>query len=91
MKLLNLYLCSIIALSSYGCAEIKPPFSQEQFLAAKEQCRAVDAYIIKGAPNAIGFYGSSDDHMRQAKCFKEKLAGTDVQTVVIGSRLYQTR
>jgi hypothetical protein len=72
-----------------GCADRKPPFSPDQFLAAKSQCNAPDAYIIETAPNTIGFHGTSDDHINQAKCLKEKLAGTDVETVVVGSRLHE--
>ena len=72
-----------------GCVERKPPFSSEQFLAAKSQCGAVDAYLIDSAPNTIGFHGTSNDHMRQAKCLKEKLAGFDVKTVVLGSQLHE--
>jgi hypothetical protein len=71
-----------------GCIERRPPFSNQQFAAAKLQCGAVDAYVIEAAPNTIGFHGTSDDHTRQAKCLKEKLVGTDVQTVVVGSKLH---
>lgn len=80
-------LALIIAVS--GCTERKPPFSAEQFALAKAQCRAVDAYMLKAPANAIGFHGSSDDHRRQAKCLRDKLARTDVQTVIIGSQLYE--
>jgi hypothetical protein len=72
-----------------GCIERKPPFSNKQFVAAKTQCGAVDAYVIDAAPNTIGFHGTSDDHMRQAKCLEEKLTGSDVQTVVLGSQLHE--
>ncbi|MES2452755.1 MAG: hypothetical protein V4610_19555 [Pseudomonadota bacterium] len=72
-----------------GCADRKAPFSRGAFLAAKSQCGAPDAYIIEAAPNTIGFHGTSDDHINQAKCLKEKLKGTDVRTVVLGSRLYE--
>lgn len=72
-----------------GCAKPKPPFSHDQFLAAKEKCRAPDAFIIDVAPNMIGFRGTSDDHVEQAKCFKVELAGTDVETVVLGSQLHE--
>lgn len=78
------------------CTDHKPPFSRDAFLAAKSLCGSADAYVIKTAPNTIGFHGSSDDpdgsadaHVRQAACLKEKLNGTDVQTVVLGSRLYK--
>lgn len=72
-----------------GCIERKPPFSNKQFVVAKSQCGAVDAYVIEAAPNTIGFHGTSDDHMRQAKCLKEKLVGTDAQTVVLGSQRHE--
>jgi hypothetical protein len=72
-----------------GCIERKPAFSSQQFAAAKLQCVAVDAYVMEWSPNTIRFHGTSDDHMRQAKCLKEKLAGYDVQTSVIGSQLYE--
>lgn len=72
-----------------GCEQPKPPFSQDQFLAAKEKCRAPDAFIIDIAPNTIGFRGTSDDHVEQAKCLKVELAGTDVETVVLGSQLHE--
>jgi hypothetical protein len=71
-----------------GCVERKPRFSDKQFAVAKSECKAVDAYVVEAAPNTIGFHGTSEDHMRQPKCLKEKLAKTDVQTVVLGSRLY---
>lgn len=74
-----------------GCEQPKPPFSQDQFLAAKEKCRAPDAFIIDAAPNTIGFRGTSDDHVKQAKCLKAALAGTNVETVVIGSQLHDGR
>jgi hypothetical protein len=72
-----------------GCADHKPPFSRDAFLAAKSQCGAPDAYTIEATPNTIGFHGTSDDHVNQAKCLKENLKGTDVRTVVLGSRLYE--
>lgn len=72
-----------------GCVERKPPFSSEQFLAAKAQCGAVDAYVIDAAPNTIGFHGTSDDHIRQAKCLKNKLERFYVKTVVLGSQLHE--
>jgi hypothetical protein len=71
-----------------GCANRKQPFSRDQFLAAKSLCGATGAYLVENAPNTIGFHGTSDVHVSQAKCLKQALAGTDVQTVVIGSRLY---
>lgn len=74
-----------------GCGKSLPPFSQDQFLAAKEKCRAPDAFIIDAVPNTIGFRGTSDDHVEQAKCFKAELAGTNVDTVVIGSQLHEGR
>jgi hypothetical protein len=84
--------CILLALSLTmilgGCASRKPPFSRAQFLASKLRCGAADAYMIEAAPNTIGFRGTSDDHVSQAKCMKEHLAETDVQTVVLGSRLY---
>ena len=72
-----------------GCTERKPPFSYEQFLVAKSQCRAIDAYIIATAPNTIGFHGGSDNQVSQAKCLKKKLARTDVETVIVRSQLYE--
>lgn len=72
-----------------GCADRKPPFSRDQFHTAKSQCGATDAYIIESAPNTIGFRSTSDDHVNQAECLKEKLAGTDVETIVLGSRLHE--
>lgn len=72
-----------------GCIEHKPPFSNEQFVAAKARCGAVDAYVIDAASSTIGFHGTSDDHLRQGKCLKEKLAGSDVHTVVLGSELHE--
>lgn len=71
-----------------GCADRKP-FSRDQFLAARLQCGATDAYIVEAAPNTIGFHGTSDDHINQAECLKGKLAGTDVETIVLGSRLHE--
>lgn len=88
MKRTKLGALTLLVVAS-GCIERKPPFSNEQFVAAKAQCAAVDAYVIDAAPNTIGFHGTSDDHMRQAKCLKEKLAGSDVQTVVLGSHLHE--
>jgi hypothetical protein len=85
--------CLLLALSltviMAGCADLKPPFSRDQFLAARSQCGATDAYIVEAAPNTIGFHGTSDDHINQAECLKGKLAGTDVETVVLGSRLHE--
>lgn len=78
-----------LILVASGCTERKSPFSKEQFVVAKLQCKAVDAYVIEAFPNTIGLHGTSDDHTRQAKCFKEKLAGTEVQTVVLGSKLHE--
>jgi hypothetical protein len=72
-----------------GCADSKPPFSREQFMAAKSRCGASDAYVIEATPNTIAFHGTSDDHVNQAKCLKERLRGTDVQTVVLGSQLHE--
>lgn len=72
-----------------GCADRKPSFSREQFRTAKAQCGATDAYIIESAPNTVGFRGTSDDHINQAECLKDKLAGTEVETVVLGSRLHE--
>jgi hypothetical protein len=72
-----------------GCSNRKPPFSRDQFLAAKSRCGATDAYVVENAPNTIGFHGTSDVHINQAKCLKQALAETDVQTVVLGSRLYK--
>lgn len=83
--MLALSLATIMA----GCTDGKPPFSRDQFLAAKSQCRALDAYVIETAPNTIGFHGTSYDHVKQARCMKKKLAGTDVATVVLGSQVYQ--
>ena len=77
-----------LATVTEACSDRKPPFSQAQFIAAKAQCGASDAYRIKTAPNTIGFHGSSDDHITQAKCLEAALAGTDVATVVVGLRLY---
>ena len=74
-----------------GGAKPRPPFSHDQFLAAKKKCRAPDAIIIDAVPNTIGFRGTSDDHVEQAKCFKAALAGTNVETVVIGSQLHEGR
>jgi len=71
-----------------GCADRKPPFSQEQFLQAKLQCGATDAYTVKELPNAIGFHGTSEKHVGQARCLKAKLADTDARVVVLGSQLY---
>lgn len=88
MKRTRLDALALIAVTS-GCVERKPPFSSEQFLAAKAQCGAVDAYVIDAAPNTIGFSGTSNDHMRQAKCLKAKLEGFDVKTVVLGSQLHE--
>ena len=79
---------AVIAMSG-GCTNRKPPFSPAQFLAAKARCGAADAYVIDATPNTIGFHGTSDDHTRQAKCLKEQMAGTDVRTIVLGSRLYE--
>lgn len=72
-----------------GCVDRWPPFSSKQFIAAKAHCGAVDTYGIDAAPNTIGFHGTSDDHLRQARCLKEKLVGYDVQTVVLGSQLHE--
>jgi lactam utilization protein B len=72
-----------------GCHASKPPFSRDQFLAAKSQCRALDAYVIGAAPNTIGFHGTSAEHLNQARCLKENLAETDVEIVVLGSQLHQ--
>jgi hypothetical protein len=72
-----------------GCADSKPSFSRDQFMAAKSRCGASDAYVIEATPNTIAFHGTSDDHIDQAKCLKERLKGTDVQTVVLGSRLHE--
>lgn len=88
MKRTKLITLVLVVVAS-GCIERKPTFSKQQFAAARSQCGAVDAYVIGAAPNTIGFRGTSDDHVRQAKCLKEKLAGTDVQTVVLGSQLHQ--
>ncbi|WP_218146921.1 hypothetical protein [Sphingobium sp. AP50] len=42
-------------------------------------------------PKAIAFHGSSDDHVGQAKCLKDKLRDTDMeQIVLIGSQMYVT-
>ena len=79
-----------LLLASGGCAERKPPFSHDQFVTAKAQCGAIDAYVIEGSPDTIGFRGEADDQLSQAKCLKQRLAGTDVQTVVIGSQRYVT-
>ena len=79
---------ALIAMSG-GCANRKPPFSRAQFLAAKSRCGAVDAYVIGTAPNTIGFHGTSNDHTRQANCLKKQMEGTDVRTIVLGSRLYE--
>lgn len=87
MKRTKLTTLALVVVAS-GCIERKPPFSNQQFAAARSRCCAVDAYVIGTTPNTIGFRGTSDDHVRQAKCLKDKLAGTDVQTVVLGSRLY---
>lgn len=74
-----------------GCSDRKPRFSHSQFLAAKSRCGAKDAYIVKAAPNTIAFRGESGDQVAQAACLKKNLAGTDVETVVLGSALYQQR
>ncbi|MEN3748740.1 hypothetical protein TPR58_16310 [Sphingomonas sp. HF-S3] len=77
---------SIMALA--GCQERKPSFSADAFEVAKRECGAKDAYIIADTSNTIGFRGTADEHVEQAKCIKQKLAGTDVQTVVLGSAMY---
>ncbi len=42
-------------------------------------------------PKAIAFHGSSDDHVEQAKCLKDKLQDTDMeQIILIGSQMYIT-
>jgi hypothetical protein len=88
MKRTKLSALAIYVIAS-GCIERKPPFSNQQFVTARSQCGAVDAYVIEAAPNTIGFHGTSGDHKRQAKCLEEKLAGTDVQTIVLGSQLHE--
>ncbi len=85
----GLLLILVCAAAIGGCEKPKPPFSQDRFLAAKAKCRAPDAFIIDAVPNTIGFRGTSDDHVDQAKCFKAELAGTNVETVVIGSQLHE--
>lgn len=79
----------LLTLIAGGCADRKPPFSREQFLAARSRCRATDAYVIASTPNTIGFHGTSDEHVSQAKCLKKELGGTNVETVVLGSQLHE--
>lgn len=85
----RLLIQTLITAILVGCTERKPPFSRERFLAARWQCGATDAYIFKAAPNTIGFHGTAYDHTHQAKCLTQRLAGTDVEVVVLGSTLYQ--
>lgn len=74
-----------------GCTERKPPFSNEQFVAAKAQCGAVDAYVIDAASSSIGFHNSSEEKIGQANCLKTKLSGFDVHMVMVSSQLYERR
>lgn len=74
-----------------GCTERKPPFSNEQFVAAKAQCGAVGAYVIDAASSSIGFHNSSEELIEQANCLKKKLSGSDVHIVMVSSQLYERR
>jgi alpha-D-ribose 1-methylphosphonate 5-phosphate C-P lyase len=76
-------------MSLAGCDAGKPPFSVAAFELARQQCGANEAYILKSVPNTIGFHGTADEHIDHARCMQQKLEGTDVQIVVIGSRLYE--
>lgn len=83
-------LCLPLVLATGGC-DRKLPFSPTVFKKAKAQCGAKDAYIMPEHPKAIAFHGSSDDHVGQAKCLKDKLRDTDMeQIVLIGSQMYVT-
>lgn len=90
---MNRCLLSVLPLTLIigACTDQKPPFSRDQFVLAKKNCGATDAYIVEAVPNTIGFHGTSDDHIGQAKCLKAKLAGTNVETVVVGSQRYEAR
>lgn len=71
-----------------GCTDRKPPFTKAQFEAARVRCNAPDAYVVKTAPDTIGFHGTSDRHPDQAACLEAQLAGTKVKTILLGSSMY---
>lgn len=85
----SLVLFAILLVGLVGCGERKPPFSMAEFETAEQKCGATDAYVIDAAPNTIGFRGTAEEHLEQARCIETRLAGTDVQTVVLGSQLHE--
>ena len=85
----NLTLALPVAMALGSCADRKPPLSPRLFEAAKKQCGATDAYIMKEYPKTIAFHGTSEDHAKQAKCLKERLDKVDVEQIIfVSSAMY---
>ena len=85
VKTTSIAAAAVLGLCACSTAPRSQPLTDQAFEAAKQNCGAIDAYVIESSGRPIvTFRGEAPDfetRQAQAECLKRQLKGTDVRFI----------